>query len=77
VTSYFVNLKDDTAAIQGNDAANTVDFSGWRHLWAVDTEKMTRVEGFDIDFTGTSFTLADGTAITGGPFGPHGVELDK
>jgi len=77
VTSYFVNLKDDTAAIQGNDAANTVDFSGSRHLWAVDTEKMTRVEGFDIDFTGTSFTLADGTAITGGPFGPHGVELDK
>jgi selenium-binding protein 1 len=76
-TSYFVNLKDDTAGVMGNDAANTVEFAGTRHLWAVDTEKMTKLEGFDIDFSSTSFTLADGTAISGGPFGPHGVELDQ
>jgi selenium-binding protein 1 len=77
VSSYFVKLKDDTASIPGNDQTNTADFSGARMFWAINTKDMSVIPELTIDMAGASLSLADGSMLSGGPFGPHGIVLDQ
>jgi selenium-binding protein 1 len=83
VTSYFVTLSDDVQYLINNGTLPKgtvdmgVDFHGNRQLWGATTTDMKLLPNFDVDFSGTSIQTADGTMLSGGAFGGHGIILDK